>query len=75
MLGAYYYGYIPGSLIAVQLADSLGARWVVGASVLSSGILTLILPICAIWSVYAVIVVRVITGLVQVRPFWNKIKL
>ena len=66
VLGAYYYGYILTNAMGGQLADLLGARWLVGASVMSSGILTLVIPVCAQWSVYSVIVVRVLTGLVQV---------
>ncbi len=68
-MGAYYYGYIVTNVNAGQLADWIGARWLIGISVLSSGILTLIIPVCAHWSVYAVIAVRVLTGLVQVCIF------
>ncbi|XP_054156517.1 sialin-like [Oppia nitens] len=65
VLGAYYYGYIVTNCFGGQLADWMGARLLVGASLLSSGILTLIIPVCANWSVYSVIVVRIATGLAQ----------
>ncbi|CAG2117512.1 unnamed protein product, partial [Medioppia subpectinata] len=65
ILGAYYYGYIVTNCFGGQMADWVGARWLVGASVLSSGALTLLMPVCAKWSEYTVIIVRILTGLVQ----------
>jgi MFS family permease len=66
VLGAYYYGYIFTNVNAGQLADWFGSRLLCGISILVSGALTLLTPIAAYWSVYAVIVLRVLIGLVQV---------
>lgn len=51
---------------AGQLADWIGVRWLIGVAVLISGVSALVIPVCAQWSVYAVIVVRILTGLIQV---------
>jgi MFS family permease len=67
VLGAYFYGYIVTSLIAGQLTDWIGARWLIGTAILISGVLNLIIPVCAQWSVYAVIAVRILCGLVGVH--------
>ncbi len=66
-MGAYYYGYIVTNPNAGQLTDWIGARWLIGSVILISGVLNLIIPLCAKWTVYAVIAVRILTGLVQVR--------
>jgi MFS family permease len=67
VLGAYYYGYIVTNVNAGQLTDWIGARWLIGSAILISGVLNLIIPLCAQWSVYAVIAVRILSGLVGVR--------
>jgi len=67
VLGAFFYGYIVTSLIAGQLTDWIGARWLIGSAILITGVLNTIIPVCAQWSVYAVIAVRILSGLVQVR--------
>ncbi len=66
-MGAYFYGYIVTSLSAGQLTDWIGARWLVGTAILISGVLNLIIPVCSQWSVYAVIAMRILSGLVGVR--------
>jgi MFS family permease len=65
-LGAYYYGYIVTNLNAGQLTDWIGARWLIGTAILISGVLNIIIPQCAQWSVYSVIAVRILSGLVGV---------
>jgi MFS family permease len=66
-LGAYYYGYIVTNVNAGQLTDWIGARWLIGTAILISGVLNIITPVCAQWSVYALIAVRILSGLVGVR--------
>jgi len=66
VLGAYYYGYIVTNVNAGQLTDWIGARWLIGTAILISGVLNIIIPVCAQWSVYAVIAVRILSGLAGV---------
>ncbi len=65
-MGAYYYGYIVTNVNAGQLTDWIGARWLIGTAILISGVLNIIIPVCAQWSVYAVIAVRILSGLAGV---------
>ncbi len=51
---------------AGQLTDWIGARWLIGTAILISGVLNIIIPVCAQWSVYAVIAVRILSGLAGV---------
>ncbi|GFR00304.1 hypothetical protein TNCT_75011 [Trichonephila clavata] len=63
VLGAFFYGYvitqIPGGLIA----EKYGAKWLYGAGMLLTTIFTLLTPIAARWSVWALVVARVIEGI------------
>ncbi|GIY75444.1 putative inorganic phosphate cotransporter [Caerostris extrusa] len=63
VLGAFFYGYVitqvPGGLIA----EKYGAKWLFGIGMLLTSLFTLLTPLAARWSVWALVVVRVIEGL------------
>ncbi|GIY87850.1 hypothetical protein CDAR_537611 [Caerostris darwini] len=63
VLGAFFYGYVitqvPGGLIA----EKYGAKWLFGIGMLLTSLVTLLTPLAARWSVWALVVVRVIEGL------------
>ena len=67
ILGAFYYGYmvfqIPGGWLALRVG---GAR-LFGAAVLVASLLTLLTPAAARWSPAALILVRILEGLVLVN--------
>lgn len=66
VLGAFYYGYIMTHIFAGQLAERLGARWLIAVSILTSSALTLLTPLAAYFHVTAVVILRVVTGMAQV---------
>ncbi|RWS15377.1 Sialin-like protein [Dinothrombium tinctorium] len=65
VLGAFYYGYFFIHLYGGQLALWLGARNIVGFSLLSAAILTILTPLSAYIDIIALIVLRIITGILQ----------
>ena len=66
ILGAFYYGYmvfqIPGGWLALRVG---GAR-LFGSAVLVASVLTLLTPAAARWSPSALILLRILEGLVLV---------
>lgn len=67
ILGSFYYGYIATNINGGQLAEWFGVRWLCGLVTLISAILTGLTPIFAYWSPIALILLRVATGLAQVK--------
>lgn len=75
LLSSFFYGYICTQIIGGWLSDTYGGRRVFGIALIISGICSLLTPVCARTSVYAVFVVRVILGLSSgvVLPSGNSI--
>lgn len=65
-MGSFYYGYILTHLVGGQLAQLMGAKRLIAISLATSCALTLLTPVAAYYSVVAVIVLRIITGIAQV---------
>lgn len=74
ILGAFYYGYmvfqIPGGWLALRLG---GAR-LFGAAVLVASVFTLMTPFATRWSPVALILLRILEGLVLVSVLYTEKK-
>lgn len=69
-MGAYFYGYLimcgPGGYVA----DKFGATRITFYSTVVGAVLTAVIPLCAVASVWAVVVARFLIGLTGVSsPF------
>lgn len=73
-LGAFYWGFILTHVLGGQLANIFSARIICASSILTASLLTLILPVAANFSVYAVIMLRMITGLCLVSDAHNHLR-
>ena len=73
VLGAFFYGYVITQLPAGMLAERFGAKWIFGACVLITAILSLLSPVAAKLSYSAFFAVRVCQGLAEggVFPIMN----
>ncbi|XP_036355395.1 uncharacterized transporter slc-17.2-like isoform X2 [Octopus sinensis] len=65
MLAGYFYGYIGTNIVGGLLADKYGGKRVLGASFLSSSILTILHPSLSRVSGYFTLVLRILTGVVS----------
>ncbi|GAB1606334.1 sialin-like isoform X2 [Argonauta hians] len=65
MLSGYFYGYTLTNLIGGTLADKYGAKNILGGSLVTSSVLTLLYPSLSRVSGYFTLVLRVLTGLVS----------
>jgi len=66
ILGSFYYGYVLTHLVGGQLAQLVGAKLLISASLFISTLLTLLTPWASSVDVTALISLRVITGFAQV---------
>ena len=66
ILGSFFYGYIFTQLPGGWLAAKYGAKRVFGFGVFWTTSLTLLTPVAAKFSVYALVVLRVMEGLGEV---------
>lgn len=66
-MGAYFYGYLIMCAPGGYIADKFGARNVVFISTVLGGILTAVVPFCAMVHVWVVITIRFITGFTGVK--------
>jgi len=66
VLGSFYYGYIVLQIPGGWLATKIGGTRIFGTALLLASILTLLTPAAARFSVYALIVLRVLEGVVLV---------
>ena len=55
------------SINGSQLSELIGCRWICGISILVSGVLTLLTPIASYWNAYAIIFLRILIGISQVK--------
>lgn len=63
VLGAFFYGYIITQIPGGILAEKYGAKWLFASGMLLTSISTLLTPLAARWSVWALVFARVIEGL------------
>ncbi|CAG2063118.1 unnamed protein product [Timema podura] len=63
MLGCFFWGYLCTELPGGRLAEIIGARRVFGYSMLAASIITVVTPAAANLSYIAVIILRVLLGL------------
>merc|ERR1719342_541924 len=68
-MGSYYWSYTAAQIPAAWLAAKYGFRLVFGVSMLLSGIVTLLFPVCARVNVYLALVARVLIGLFHAVAF------
>jgi MFS transporter, ACS family, solute carrier family 17 (sodium-dependent inorganic phosphate cotransporter), other len=66
ILSSFFYGYISTQLIGGLLGAKIGGVKLIGYGVLCTAILTILTPAAARYSVYLVIVLRVIEGVFEV---------
>ena len=66
ILGSFFYGYIFTQLPGGWIATKYGAKRVFGFGVFWTSALTLLTPLAARFSVYALIVLRILEGLGEV---------
>ena len=69
LMGSYYWSYTAAQIPAAWLAAKYGFRLVFGVSMLLSGIVTLLFPVCARVNVYLALVARVLIGLFHAVAF------
>ncbi|CAG9770532.1 unnamed protein product [Ceutorhynchus assimilis] len=65
LLGSFFYGYITSQLLGGVLSKKFGGKWIFGGGIASTGFLTLISPWLAEWSVYALLVCRILMGVFE----------
>lgn len=65
-MSSFFYGYVSTQLIGGLLGSKLGGVKLIGYGVLNTAILTILTPLAARYSVYLVIVLRVIEGVFEV---------
>lgn len=63
ILSAFFYGYFASPLVSGLIATTYGALWLLGLGVLTTGVFTLLIPVAARWSPWALFVVRICTGI------------
>ncbi|GIY72130.1 hypothetical protein CEXT_461851, partial [Caerostris extrusa] len=63
VLGSFYFGYVVTQIPGGMAAEKYGAKWLFGIGILITSIFSLLTPVCARWSVWALIVARAIEGL------------
>ncbi|GBM45612.1 Putative inorganic phosphate cotransporter [Araneus ventricosus] len=65
ILAAYFYGYVCTQVVGGRFAEVFGGKWVLGLSILIASFLTLGTPIAADIGVAAMVVVRVMMGMIH----------
>ncbi|GFT99486.1 hypothetical protein NPIL_593442 [Nephila pilipes] len=65
ILGAYFYGYVCTQVVGGRMAEIAGGKWVLGLSILIASFLTFITPVAADIGVVAIVIVRVLMGLIH----------
>ncbi|XP_015918821.1 putative inorganic phosphate cotransporter isoform X2 [Parasteatoda tepidariorum] len=63
ILGSYYYGYVLTQLPGGIIAEKFGAKWVFGCGILTTAIISLLIPLTASFGSLALTCIRVIQGL------------
>ena len=68
VLSSFFIGYLFLQIPGGWLSQKFGAKWLFGTGVLATSLLTLITPVAADLSVWALIAVRVLEGFFEVSP-------
>ncbi|KAF8787062.1 Sialin like protein [Argiope bruennichi] len=63
VLGSFYFGYVVTQIPGGIAAEKYGAKWLFGIGILITAVFSLLTPMCARWSVWALIIARAIEGL------------
>lgn len=71
MLGCFFWGYMASQIPGGILADHYGGKNVFGLGILGTSLFTLLGPVAARTSVDLFIIVRVLTGVAEVRRNGN----
>ncbi|XP_055339656.1 sialin-like [Paramacrobiotus metropolitanus] len=64
VLGSYFYGYVLTQFPGAWVANRFGAKYVLGLTMLISGLLSLVLPVLSRWNLWALVAVRFLQGFV-----------
>ncbi|XP_052254003.1 sialin-like isoform X2 [Dreissena polymorpha] len=78
ILGSFFYGYILTQIPGGYLANRLGGKYLFGGGVFLTALFTLVTPLCANWSDYLLVAVRVLEGLFEgvtypsIHAIWSK---
>lgn len=76
VLSSFYYGYICTQVIGGVIAAKIGGNVLFGAGIGVTAVLTLLTPLAANFSLFALIAVRVIMGLFEVSiELWKFLKI
>ena len=67
VLGAFFYGYLITQVPGGWLAERIGGKWIYGIGILMTAILTLLTPLAADLSVWALVALRVAEGFFEVH--------
>ena len=67
ILGSFYALYMFIQIPAGRWSEKIGGKWIVGFSIIGSGIINIVTPFAASSSGILLIVTRVILGMVQVN--------
>lgn len=71
LLGAFFCGYLITQIPGGWLAHRFGAKHVLGIGIVMTALLTLLTPLAASISVWALVAVRALEGLFEVRRGWS----
>ena len=66
VLGAFFYGYLITQIPGGWLAERYGGKMVYGLGILMTAVLSLLTPLAASTSVWALVALRVLEGLFEV---------
>ncbi|XP_045207494.2 sialin-like [Mercenaria mercenaria] len=78
ILGSFFYGYIFTQIPGGFLATKIGGKLLFGGGIFLTAILTLLTPLCARWSIYLLVAIRVFEGLFEgvtypsIHAIWSK---
>ena len=67
MFSSYFVGYILTQIIGAQLALRIGPKTVISIAILGSSLLTLSIPLASNYNYKAVVVIRCLIGIFQVK--------
>jgi len=70
ILGSFFWGYICTEIPGGRLAEIIGTRRVFGYSMLTSSLITLLIPLVASFGYSMIVVLRVILGFMLVRRYF-----
>ena len=66
VLSAFFYGYTGSQIVGGWLANKYGGKYPFGFGILATSILTLLTPVAAAKSIYLLVAIRFLEGIVGV---------